>query len=213
MSDVILPIPDVPDGLREASQRGVLIPFIGAGLSRLAGCPTWAELADGALRECIAANKFTYGQLAQIRHLSPRGLEAQHGFPIDYGTLINPRGGYEKNEIGNRVYRSLGRLGSTFVTTNYDSWLDVEIPEVQTPITAPAAEQDTTATAPTRRNSIYKVAEFTPANLNQAKTVFHLHGSLAQPTGMVMTTRDYITRYANDREGSDLVRYRRPSWK
>jgi hypothetical protein len=124
MSDVILPIPDVPDGLREASQRGVLIPFIGAGLSRLAGCPTWAELADGALRECIAANKFTYGQLAQIRHLSPRvklsiarGLEAQHGFPIDYGTLINPRGGYEKNEIGNRVYRSLGRLGSTFVTT------------------------------------------------------------------------------------------------
>jgi hypothetical protein len=72
MSDDILPIPAIPDGLREASQRGVLIPFIGAGVSRLAGCPTWGELADGALKECIAANKFTYGQLAQIKHLSPR---------------------------------------------------------------------------------------------------------------------------------------------
>jgi SIR2-like domain len=210
MIDDILPIPAITDGLREASQRGVLIPFIGAGVSRLAGCPTWAELADGALRECIAANKFTYGQLAQIQHLSPRvklsiarGLEAQHSLQIDYGTLINPRGGYEKHEVGNLVYRSLGKLGSTFVTTNYDSWLDIEIPEARTSITASAAAQDTTAAAPTKRNSIYKVAEFTPANLNQAKTVFHLHGSLADPTGMVMTTRDYITRYANDRGGDD----------
>ncbi len=210
MSDAILPIPAIPDGLREASQRGVLIPFIGAGVSRLAGCPTWGELADGALRECIAANKFTYGQLAQIKHLSPRvklsiarGLEAQYGLRIDYGTLINPPGGYENNEAGNRVYRSLGTLGSTFVTTNYDSWLDIEIPEVRTPVTTPAAAQDTTAAAPTKRRPIYNVAEFTPANLNQAKTVFHLHGSLADPTGMVMTTRDYITRYANDRAGDD----------
>jgi hypothetical protein len=210
MSDVILPIPAIPDGLREASQRGVLIPFVGAGVSRLAGCPTWGELADGALRACIAANKFTYGQLAQIGHLSPRiklsiarGLEAQHGLRIDYGALINPRGGYEKNEVGNRVYRSLGSLGTTFVTTNYDSWLDIEIPEARTPVTAPAAAQDTTVAAPTKRSSIYKVADFTPANLNQAKTVFHLHGSLADPAGMVMTTRDYITHYANDRAGDD----------
>ena len=210
MSDAILPIPDIPDGLREASQRGVLIPFIGAGVSRLAGCPTWAELADGALKECIAANKLTYGQLAQINHLSPRvklsiarGLEAQHSLRIDYGTLINPPGGYEKHEVGNRVYRSLGKLGTTFVTTNYDSWLDTEIREVRTPVTTPAAEQDTIAVASTKRKSIYEVAEFTPANLNQANTVFHLHGSLADPTSMVMTTRDYITHYANDRAGND----------
>jgi hypothetical protein len=147
MSDGIPAIPDIPDGLREASQqKGVLIPFIGAGVSRLAGCPTWRELALGALRECIAANKFTYGQLDQIKHLSPRiqlsiarGLERQHDLKIDYRTLINPRGGYEKNEPGHRVYRAIGKLGSTFVTTNYDSWLDIQIPEVPTPVAAPAA--------------------------------------------------------------------------
>jgi len=148
MTDGILPIPAIPSGLREAAQRGVLIPFVGAGVSVLAGCPTWGELADGALRACIAANKFTHGQLAQIKHLSPRvklsiarGLEANNGLKIDYAKLINPRGGYEKNDTGNRVYRSLGKLGATFITTNYDSWLDTEIPDVQLPITTPTAQQ------------------------------------------------------------------------
>jgi hypothetical protein len=53
------------------------------------------------------------------------------------------------------------------------------------------------------RRAIHNVNEFTPANLNQPDTVFHLHGSLADTAGMVMTTRDYITRYANDRAGAD----------
>ncbi len=70
MSDGILPIPAIPAALREASQRGVLIPFIGAGASVLAGCPTWGDFADGALKACIDAKKFTHGQLDQIRHLS-----------------------------------------------------------------------------------------------------------------------------------------------
>jgi len=96
MTDAILPMPAIPDGLREASQRSVLIPFIGAGVSRLAGCPTWAGLADGALKECIAANKFTYGQLEQIKHLPPRvklsiarGLEEQHGFAIALSNVMS----------------------------------------------------------------------------------------------------------------------------
>ena len=63
MSDGILPIPEIPGVLSDVSQRGVLIPFVGAGVSVLAGCPTWGELADGALRACIEAKKFTYGQL------------------------------------------------------------------------------------------------------------------------------------------------------
>ncbi len=40
-------------GLREAAQRGTLIPFIGAGASRLAGGPGWPEFADNALKQFI----------------------------------------------------------------------------------------------------------------------------------------------------------------
>ncbi|TGP49180.1 hypothetical protein EN873_30345 [bacterium M00.F.Ca.ET.230.01.1.1] len=210
MTDGILPIPTIPPGLIDAAQRGVLIPFVGAGVSLLAGCPSWAQLADGALRACIRESSFTYGQLAQIEHLTPRiklsiarGLEAEHGFNIDYTQLIQPQVNAEKREIGERVYHSLGRLGTRFVTTNYDSWLDTEIPRVQRPIDPATAPPTTTANAPSTRRSIFRVNEFTPANLNLEKTVFHLHGSLVEPSGMVITTSDYIARYKNDRVGDD----------
>jgi hypothetical protein len=107
MSDEILPIPKIPEGLREAQRKGVLIPFVGAGVSRLSGCPTWGQLADGALQQCVTAQRFTYGQLAQIRNLSPRiklsiarGLEEKHGLKIDYATLIHPQGGTRIMKMG-----------------------------------------------------------------------------------------------------------------
>jgi len=186
-----------------------LIPFVGAGVSVLAGCPTWSQLADSALNACIAAKKFTHGQLAQIAHLQPRmklsiarGIEAENGLNIDYAALINPEKGYENNETGHRVYRSLGKLAKTFVTTNYDWWLDTEIPDLKFSIAGHAAQSDTTA-APSARTRYFNVREFTPFNLNQPNSVFHLHGSLADPAGMIMTTRDYIARYANDRAEND----------
>ena len=72
MADEPLSIPRVPDGLWEAAQLGKLIPFIGAGASLLAGCPSWAEFADAALKSPIRDGRFTYSQLDQIRHLHPR---------------------------------------------------------------------------------------------------------------------------------------------
>jgi hypothetical protein len=156
------------------------------------------------------AKKFSHGQLDQIKHLSPRiklsiarNLEAEHEFAIDYTKLINPKSGNENNESGSRVYRSLGQLGQTFVTTNYDAWLDTAVPDVKISVSMPAPEQDTTAAAPSSRKPFFEVNDFTPANLNQAKSVFHLHGSLANPASMVVTTRDYIMRYASDRNAED----------
>jgi len=50
MNPEIAPIPDVPETLREAAQLSKLVPFVGAGASKLAGCPDWDEFANGALR-------------------------------------------------------------------------------------------------------------------------------------------------------------------
>jgi hypothetical protein len=207
MSIEIPLIPPIPQGLRDAAQRGTLIPFVGAGASVLGGCSTWTQLADGALSACIKAEKFNHGQYEQIRHLIPRmklsiarAIEAEHSLRIDYAKLIQPYD-YSNNAAGQRVYRSLGKLGQTFVTTNYDAWLDTEIPDLKLSIEPKA--QDTTAAAPKSRRRIIDVNEFTPANLNQPNCVFHLHGSVIDPTGMIMTTRDYISRYANDRRADD----------
>ncbi|HXJ01396.1 MAG TPA: SIR2 family protein [Micropepsaceae bacterium] len=185
-----------------------MIPFIGAGASRLAGCPGWGELADSALRSFVDHGKFSYGQLDQIRHLNPRvklsialGLQAEHGLPIDFAKLLRPTGGYD-NEHGRQIYRSIAKLGKSFVTTNYDSWLDTEFP-ISKPVVNVAEKQETPRDSGSGR-VVYDDAEhFTPSNLNQPRSVFHLHGSLRNSNGMVLTTKDYVARYAADRNSSD----------
>jgi hypothetical protein len=51
--------------------------------------------------------------------------------------------------------------------------------------------------------SIHKVDQFLPAELSRPNTVVHLHGSVVDPTNMVLTTKDYIERYANDHRTGD----------
>lgn len=207
MSEEILPNPPLPDGLREAAQRGTLIPFIGAGASRIAGCPGWSEFADGALRFFVEEGKFSHKQLAQIGHLNPRvklsialGLEKEHPTRINFRQLLHPSG-QKDNAKGQRLFGSLCRLGRTFVTTNYDEWLDEEIglPTVGVRATPnPAA-----ATTVSPRKVIHKIHDLTPANLNRPNTVIHLHGSILDPDGMVLTTQHYMRHYANDRLSGD----------
>ncbi len=165
MADELLTIPKVPDGLREAAQRGILIPFIGAGASRLAGCPSWAEFA-GRSEMANHDGKFTYSQLNQIQDLNPRvklslarTIASEKGATIDFRALIHPNAPKEHKK-GRRLYKSLFAMGKTFVTTNYDEWLDERILEAAlaaTPSTIPA---DTPAVSPIR--VVYKVDGFLP---------------------------------------------------
>src|SRR5229473_1666504 len=113
MATDLLPIPTIPDGLREAALIGRLIPFIGAGTSRLAGCPGWDEFADGALRQLIAKGKFSCSQFDQIKHLSARiklsiatSVATDTKTQIDYDLLLHPRPRTDHNR-GRRLYNSL----------------------------------------------------------------------------------------------------------
>ena len=133
MADELSLLPEYPEGIREAATRGVLVPFVGAGVSLLTGCPSWSQLAKGALNTFLDHGRFTHAQLAQIDHLSPRiklsialGMERETKLPIDFAKLLAPKGGYD-NEIGRRIYGTVGRMAKTFITTNYDEWLDSEI--------------------------------------------------------------------------------------
>ena len=119
--EIITPIPPVPAGLREAAFRGTLIPFIGAGASRLAGCPNWTEFADGALRFFVNQGKFSHGQLDQLNRQPPRmklsialGLQREHKLPIRFDEILYPEG-RNTNPKGRRLYEALSNLGKTFV--------------------------------------------------------------------------------------------------
>jgi hypothetical protein len=202
MTTDLAPIPEIPAGLREAALIGRLIPFIGAGTSQLAGCPGWNDFANGALKQLVDQGKLTYAQFDQINYLNPRiklsiatTIAGETKTPIDYERLLHstPRAEHKK---GRRLYNSLFALGNIFVTTNYDRWLDERIAE-PTPGVTPAVGP-TTLPASTPMRSVHMVNDFMPALLTQSNTVIHLHGSVVDPNGMILTTRDYIQRYAND---------------
>jgi hypothetical protein len=202
---MIDPIPPLPPGLKEAALRGTLIPFIGAGASRLAGCPNWIEFADRALRYFVDQGKFSHGQLAQLSQQHPRvklsialGLQREHNLPIKFDAILYPDG-RNTNPKGRRLYEALSKLGKIFVTTNYDDWLDTTIGAP--PLTISAGGGTGTPTIGLKPMVIYKVEELTPDNLEQPNTVFHLHGSLLDPSGMILTTQHYVRHYANDRRG------------
>src|SRR5580692_754380 len=92
----LLPVPEIPPGLREAALRGNLIPFIGAGVSRIAGSPGWNDFADAALRWLIRNGGLSYSQLDQVQHLPPRvklslarTIAREKKLSVDYAALLH----------------------------------------------------------------------------------------------------------------------------
>lgn len=209
MTEEIKPIPDLPAGLREAATRGTLIPFVGAGASRIAGCPTWAEFANAALRSLVGLGNFSHAQLDQIRDLSPRikmsialSLAKENSVELNFEKILYPIGTRESQK-GQRLYAALSKLGKTFVTTNYDEWLDKAV-DIPTP--SIVSVSGPSRTAQPSRTVVYKVDDLIFDNLARMDTVIHLHGSLREPEGMILTTPQYLKHYANDRLSGDVSR-------
>ena len=136
-----------------------------------------------------------------------RGLAAEHKVPINFAEIIEPKDRYN-GELGRRIYGCLGKIAQTFVTTNYDEWLDTEIADT-TPSLSVNDTQVKPPQTPSKRPVFHEANDFTIANLNRSRSVFHIHGSLVKPDGMVITMSDYISRYRNDRSAADPTKENR----
>jgi len=186
MIETISPIPSSFEDIRIASLQRPLVPFIGAGVSMLAGCPGWEEFGDRTLRFFLSKGALSPAEYDQIKGLSSRiklslalDLQKSSGLPIDFRELLAPSA--EKKGIGERVYDRLGTLSTTFVTTNYDDFLD------------------------SGREVFHEPHQLTIHNLRIPNAVFHIHGSMLDPDNMVRTTDEYLKRYASHEvlRGSD----------
>jgi hypothetical protein len=205
MIELIPPVPEIPPALREAAQLTKLIPFVGAGASKLAGCPGWNEFADDALKVFIECGKFSYAQLDQVKALNPRvklaialALRTEHQIDIDFRRILHPKDRTD-HLVGCHLYSCLSKLGKTFVTTNYDEWLDEEIVPPSTDLAGTARSSVASRT----RKVCFKPEDLTAANLSRPDCVIHLHGSVKHPDGMILTTSHYVRHYANDRKSGE----------
>lgn len=202
MIEKIEPIPKIPKALRLAALQRKLIPFIGAGVSQLGGCPGWDQFANAALQFFVSKGKLSHAQFNQIRSLSSRvklslalGLEAQHNLPIEFKELLTPSD-KQREGSGDSVHQNLARLATTFVTTNYDDWLDRMPPAVLLPSEQSSSAQQLPETS---RRRFCKHGEITVENLDIPHAVFHIHGSVHERASMVLTTVDYLKRYSSHR--------------
>lgn len=207
MDNKIPLLPVIPDGLRIAANTGKLVPFVGAGVSVLGGCPGWADFATETLRYFVKKEKISPAQLDQLSHVSPRvklaianALEKEHGISVDFADLLRPKPG-DKKDAGDRIYAGLAKLGSTFVTTNYDDWLDTMPSSMDASRNLPSGPE---LNSPhNSRDVVYRLADFNLKKLSSPNTVLHIHGSVRDRTSMVLTTSDYLKRYKGHRLSGD----------
>lgn len=78
--------------------------------------------------------------------------------------------------------------------------------DLTAPSRRPASVQEksgATATAPAPRVVYFKKADLTSVHLSQENAVLHLDGSVSDPSGMVVTTSDYVEHYRNERRGEE----------
>ena len=191
---------NISETLRLAAFQRKLIPFVGAGVSQLGGCPDWNEFANAALKFFVKKGKLSHAQLDQISSLSFRvklslalDLQKQHDLHIDFKELLKPS--VAKKKIGDEAYANLSKLATTFVTTNYDDWLDQYPPTAFRPDESPSSSK----LPDTSRQIFYKRSDISVENLDVANAVFHIHGSIRDRESMVLTTVNYLNLYSSHR--------------
>lgn len=190
---------EISDDLVVSAHLGRLVPFIGAGVSKIAGGPTWPEFADGIFDQLVTQGALSYAELEQIKYkaMGPRmkiSLAAELAkdikIKIDYKSILHSPN-WKNHENGQKIYSALWRLSKRFVTTNYDLWLD----ETDNQLAINPANSNQDKVQP--RRIIYDQNNFLGSELDvkDRETVIHLHGSIQNPESMLLTTSDYLRTY------------------
>lgn len=190
------PIPPIPPEIELAANESNLVIFVGAGVSRLVGCPSWDELANRALEQLATNELITFSDVQQLSLLdAKKRLSIAHqiaeaeNYQFDYKALIEPT-----RNTDSKIYDYLSSIGCVYVTTNYDRLLD-NPPIVIKNVTA--SEHGVSQIPPTRE-LICRPEQFRPSLLREPGSVIHLHGSIEDPKSMIVTTADYLNHYNNE---------------
>lgn len=209
MIDEIQKYPPIPEALRDAAFQKQIVPFVGAGVSRIGGYPDWVGLAEGTMAYFIEQQKLDHGQLAQIAELPPRlklslaaELETEHQLKIDFTKILTPAD--KKKDSRRGIYECVHRLwrfSDLFVTTNYDEELDNLAPS-----TLVSDNDDANDFSTVTPKIIYAPQTINVDLLDSKQSVVHIHGSVRDRDSMVLTTLDYLERYQGNRhEGGQYI--------
>lgn len=182
---VLREAPDLPEEIRQAALDGNLILFVGAGISRLLGMPSWAGMARKQLEHLRENKALNYSEIEQLSALDPKKqLSIATQIADDNDIRLDLRSGLTGFSESNSIYKSINDIGCVCVTTNYDQLLS--------PRYNPMRDGSTT---PVTVNRIYKKQGLFTNHLDTPGTVIHLHGAVIDQKTMIVTTRQYLEHY------------------
>ena len=184
-------IPKVPSEIKDAAESGMLVIFIGAGISRLAGCPLWDGFASKVLDD-LTPRYLSYYEKSLIEAIpDPRKrlsivriIEKEEKTSANYKRILKGDGSEDN------IYKHINRFNCTFVTTNYDVLIKPE--RVQS-----KSEEDW---------RFYERADLLNNKLDEPGNVIHLHGCVNNPEKMVIATKDYLDHYSK-KEVQDFLEH------
>lgn len=189
--------------IKDAAKHGELVVFVGAGASMLCGSPDWRGFADAVVAQLAKQKALTFLEADQLKTMGDArrtlsicmGLAEERGIDINFDSILHAD---KPERAGLELYDLLASLRPVFVTTNYDKWLDEAGPEEAKPST-PEGSEAQPAARPARRPKYYLRDHLTPDRLAERGAVIHLHGSYIDPKSMVVSLRDYIDHYADEK--------------
>ena len=202
-------IPEIPPAIIDAASVGRLIIFVGAGVSRLEGGPSWSRAAENALEELVEKRLIPFAEAEQLKNEHPKkklsiamDISQDKGSMLDFSRIFSP----PPDRLDGKVYKDLYSIGVPIVTTNYDEGLDyqalLEVPVASSVKPLSSAGQQNIVIPPKRKGVVYvDKKDLTIEKLQVPGSIIHLHGSVSVPQSMVVSTHQYINHY-----GDSLVR-------
>jgi len=173
------------DELKRACQRGFVLPFIGAGMSKSAGCPEWKEyllnlcqeagLDSEAMRQRLEEN----GDYEGVMHELVTQL-GEPRFNLDFERDFNP-----PDDISGPVLSLPDLFDSCVITTNFDRILEKAYENC-----GKAFAEKTTGRGAV--NAFYRAI---PAG---ERYLLKLHGNLDNVADRVLNKSEYDDAYGND---------------
>jgi len=187
----------------DAAERGDLLLFIGAGVSRIIGSPSWEDLARKYLSFVLDCGLIKYSEFKHLEKQNPRKLLSickelmsndpkKRVFDIQESLEVKINTSLEFKDI----YQHLDNFHCPFVTTNVDGFLDSDliIPE-------PIVSNNTTAINTARKNIYYHYSDLQDPKLLKPNDVVHIHGSIhdKELRDPVLTIKEYFQAYSRSK--------------
>ena len=153
----------------------------------LLGLPSWRGMAQKQMEYLREKGALNYSELEQLSALdSKQQLSIAIQVAEENNISLDRTSDLTGFSEGNSIYKSINNIGCVCVTTNYDQLLSPRYTDAK----------DGSFTPATARR-IYKKDDFLVTHLDTPGTVIHLHGAVADPEKMIVTTKEYLEHYDN----------------